>query len=206
VEVDRQVWCVPKVSMSGATMAEGRFQGWQALAAVLGGVAALITAGVAVFAFARDSGGGADDRKADLPTRTAGAGQTTGPIPTTGNAPAAADSPVYQGPLRFAFRIDFDKDPPDVISNLGLEDLVMVGGNHEKVVVDQGAAVWSGATPPTRAQCAQTISTSGTTSAFPVDIGMQICFKSRNGRIGHLKFLNHTSDLWSVDAIVWPAG
>jgi hypothetical protein len=187
-------------------MAEGRFQGWQAVAAVLGGVAALITAGVAVVALMRDSDDATGSRAAGLPVRTGGAGPTTGPSPTTGNAPAGADTPVYQGPLRFAVRIDFDKDPPDVISNLGLEDLIMVGGNHEKVTVDQGAAVWTGATPPKRAQCVETISTSGTTSALPVDIGTQICFKSRNGRIGYLKFLNHATDMWSVDAIVWPAG
>jgi hypothetical protein len=187
------------------TMAEGKFQGWQAVAAVLGGVAAVITAGVAVVALMRDSDDGAAGRKTDQPTRTTGAGPTSGPPPTTGNAPAA-EAPVYNGPLQFAFRIDFDKDPPDVISNEGFEDLVMVGGNHEQVMVEQGAAVWRGAAPPTRAQCVEAISTSGTTNAFPADVGLQICFKSRNDRIGYLKFLKHANDMWSTDAIVWAAG
>jgi len=183
------------------TMAEGKFQGWQALAAVLGGVAALITAGVAVVALMRDGGGdGTAGRKLDQPARTAGAGPTTGP------PPADTDAPLFDGPLQFAFRVDFDKDPPDVISNEGFEDLVMVGNNYEKVTVDQGAAVWRGAARPTRAQCVDAISTSGTSNAFPADVGTQICFKSRNGRIGYLKFLKHANDMWSADAVVWSAG
>jgi len=187
-------------------MAEGRFQGWQALAAVLGGLAAVITALVAVVALVRQNDDGTGAGRVDNPGQTTGAAQITGGTQATGDAPGNADTPLYNGPLRFASRVDFDQDPPDVISNQGLEDLVMVGNNDEKVQVRQGAAVWNGGRLPTRAQCVQTISTSGTTSAFAIDAGVQICFKSRNGRIGYLKFLSRADDMWSVEAIVWRAG
>src|SRR5688572_27467352 len=97
-------------------MADRRFHGWQALAAIVGSLATLVTACVAAAAFLRDDGGSRPNPRIASASWAAPGRATPGAsAPVGASAPAeGTDEPLHDKlRLRLEFHIEFDDDPPN---------------------------------------------------------------------------------------------
>lgn len=137
-------------------------------------VAAIIGA-VATFVSTR----GSDDRPQTPPATTAAQVGDAAPPPAT--TAAAADAEIFwQGTFVFHTYVDFDSAPPkngegkltqDVKGNLG---------------VYNDGGVWTGASPPTKQQCADQIATRAA-DHIPLDVGTQVCYRTEGERVVYFK-------------------
>jgi hypothetical protein len=64
-------------------------------------------------------------------------------------------------------------------------------------------AVWQGSDAPTPAKCDNWVTTHPSGSVYPVTVGMQICLKTAEGRLGILYIQNITSDAANGQITVW---
>jgi hypothetical protein len=186
-------------------MAERRFHGWQAIAAIVGSLATLVTAVVAAAAFLRDDG-------TDQPT----ARPITASSGATGRASApAGESVAVSGPeqplhdklrLRLSSQIEFDTDPPNSNRSGGDPDVYRFGGAFGKDINGfYGAARWTGTTDPTRAQCDLELA-QATRNNIAIDVGTRLCFRTSGDRTVLVRFLKQTAEGdWQIEATVWPA-
>jgi len=185
-------------------MADRRFHWWQAIAAMLGALATLATAVVAMAAYLRDDG------SPPPATRPAG-GSTHGAAsapPEESVAVPAPDQPLHDKlRLRLEFHIEFDTDPPNNNPVGGDPDLYRAGGaDSNKITGYYGAARWSDATSPTQAQCDLELATKATRDSVVVDVGSRLCVRTSGGRTVLVRFLKQTADRdWDIEATVWPA-
>jgi hypothetical protein len=187
---------------------EGRFHGWQAFAAVLGAVAAVLTACVAAATFLRagDGDGASPSPTVDAARTTPAGGGSPGATGGDGSTPAPAPPLVDDLALRLEGYIEFDLDPPDVDPPGTEVDLGLYGTGSNKVRGFNGAAIWSGATDPGRDQCDHQMRTKGTREFVTVDVGSLLCVRTSGGRTVLVRFVKANRDgTWDVEATVWRA-
>jgi len=184
---------------------------WNTIAAILGGVAAVITACVGVLAFAADhlgTGGGSG------PSATA---TPAGRSAMHGSGAASAPAPggwvqVWQGPFLFDNNgVSFDHEPP--LRNSGGDFDIYSGGSSAIAAGVGGGSVQVVALgpgdPSTPEACAAKLAGFGTGSVS-LDSGKRICVHTALGRVALMTVVGSSTDgpdAWNVTATVWrPAG
>jgi hypothetical protein len=193
---------------------------WNAVAAMLGGVAALITACVGALAFVASqhdsSGSGTEPARAGAAATGTTAAAPTGTSPSRSVAAAAPPGPqaawqqVWQGSFRFDNNgVNFDQEPP--LRNAGGALQIYSGGT---TVVPAGAgggsvriAALDRGDPGTPEACAAKLD-AFSTSSVPLDTGRRVCVHTTLGRVVLMTVVSRMDESsWNVTATVWrPAG
>lgn len=187
--------------MSNPPPQQGR--NWSAIAALLGGAAALITAvvGVLTFVFTQIGHGPAGPTATPkAPGRTPA--QTAPTTPTTPTTEQAAWRMVWQGPFLFDNNgVNFDHEPP-LRDGGGLQ--VYSGGDSAVAAARIGIAALPSGAATTPAACADRI-VRYSTGSVRLDKGTRVCVRTDLGRIALMVFEGNVPNTldWEVNATIW---
>jgi hypothetical protein len=107
--------------------------------------------------------------------------QANRPSPTPQEATAAPATGIYwHGTFVLDNYVDFDSAPPQ---NMGGSLSQDVAGSLD---VNDAGGVWNAVAPPTKQKCSDQIATRAA-SRIPLDVGTQVCYRTRTGRIVYFK-------------------
>jgi hypothetical protein len=196
------------------TPAPSQGKNWTTIAAMLGGIAALLTAIVGTLTFITTQLNGKDKNgpSADQPSTA----QTTALQPmgtpvatstTNGQAPQAAWTQVWTGSFLFDNNgVNFDHEPP--LRNAGGAFQVYSGGSSA-IAAGLGsgrirlASLPSG-TAATPDACAERLD-NYSTSSVDLDEGRRVCVRTERGRVVLMKINGGPDDklAWDVTATIW---
>lgn len=175
---------------------------WQKWTAIISCVAAVVTA----LAAAGIINANRSQAPGTSPNTTATAPPTQAAPPSNTARPTSASKPTvrWHGTVLITNNpADLDAVPVNNDDKSGGMDAYSGGTSDLEVLTP--SLVWSGATDPTRSQCAAKLPTNGVTdkSYEPVSHGMRICMQTDTHRIALLKIVKDDGDGITTDITVW---
>ncbi|GGU87019.1 hypothetical protein [Lentzea flava] len=180
-------------------MAEGNPRTFWKTAGALGIVTAVITlTGTIVVALIN---------KPSTPSAQSTSSSAEPPASVTSGSAAppssTAAAPLWSGHLNLESYVNFDVLPP---VNGGGQLSQATDGSFR---LSGNGAIWESPNPPTKQECIDRIAGYSVTK-FQADIGKQLCYKARSGRIVHIKFTELVqpgnvldTPLWGTEITIW---
>jgi hypothetical protein len=180
-------------------MSEGNPRTYWKTAGALGIVTAVIAlTGTIVAAVINKSG-----TPSSAPTTSATAPPASGTSGPAAPPSSSAAAPLWSGHLNLESYVNFDVLPP---KNGGGQLSQATDGSFS---VNGKGAIWESPTPPTKQDCIDRIAGYGV-NKFQADIGKQLCYQARSGRIVYIKFTELVqpgnvldTPLWGTEITVW---
>jgi hypothetical protein len=149
------------------------------------------------------------------PPRTSPSPAETGHLPVTAppsTAPPDPNEVQWSGVVRLAAGIDLDKIPPTLRTSETNADLWESSSFFVSSIKahSQALAPWGDSTAPTRQQCADTVSTQGTTEwgdegGEDITAGDIFCLRTSQGRLAAIQIKDDSYHKMSAKVRVWAA-